>query len=614
MRIFLVLPFVFLTTFLFSQDHYEYFIDLTNVYDDQLEVELIPPGTSEDDLILKFPAIVPGTYSLYNFGRFITNVRAENEAGNLLEVEKKDKNTWVIPNAKEVKKIRYRVKDSWDEKGGKEVFQPAGTNIEDGLHFLINHHGFFGYLDGKRNLEYRLRFKKPKGFYASTSLVPSTTNDTQDEFRVANYDLLVDSPIMYCLPDTSFINLGNAEVLVSIYSEGDDVTATMVAKEIRSVLEAQKEYLGGELPIKKYAFIIYLFDGWNFFGAYGALEHNRSSVYFLPLTIPEMIGETVKDMAAHEFFHIRTPLGIHSEEIHNFDFDEPDMSKHLWLYEGVTEYSAMHVQVKSGLITLEDFLDELRVKVVQADGYNDTVPFTILSERILGPYEDQYMNVYAKGALIAMCLDIKLLSRSNGRYDLNDLLDDLWEEYGPDKPFQDDSLFAVIGRLTNKDIQDFLEVYVGGPYRIPYADILQEAGIYYNPEVQIEKFSLGGADVAFNDEGKIVVYGISDLDEFGDKIGYKRGDIIEEFNGQEITAKNGLDVFSEYFENAEEGDPFELVVSRKKKKNGKRVKVKLKTKVMKIRRTRYHVFELIDEPTADQAAILRAWLGDIPTK
>jgi predicted metalloprotease with PDZ domain len=36
-------------------------------------------------------------------------------------------------------------------------------------------------------------------------------------------------------------------------------------------------------------------------------------------------------------FHIITPLSIHSKEIQDFDYNDPKMSQHLWMYEGVTD-------------------------------------------------------------------------------------------------------------------------------------------------------------------------------------------------------------------------------------------------------------------------------------
>src|SRR6185503_15287535 len=112
----------------------------------------------------------------------------------------------------------------------------------------------------------------------------------------------------------------------------------------------------------------------------GALEHSYSSLYFMPeKTIEETRGQ-LRDFAAHEFFHIVTPLTIHSEEIHEFDFNDPKMSKHLWLYEGVTEYFAGSVQVKYGLITRDEYLSDMRQKLLIASNFLDEVPFTDISK------------------------------------------------------------------------------------------------------------------------------------------------------------------------------------------------------------------------------------------
>jgi predicted metalloprotease with PDZ domain len=70
-----------------------------------------------------------------------------------------------------------------------------------------------------------------------------------------------------------------------------------------------------------------------------ALEHSYSSVYYSPQARADKVSDEITGLSCHEFFHIVTPLNIHSEEISNFNFDTPKMSKHLWLYEGLTEYA-----------------------------------------------------------------------------------------------------------------------------------------------------------------------------------------------------------------------------------------------------------------------------------
>jgi predicted metalloprotease with PDZ domain len=51
------------------------------------------------------------------------------------------------------------------------------------------------------------------------------------------------------------------------------------------------------------------------------------------------------DVVSHEFFHIVTPLSIHSKEIHILII-MTKMSEHLWMYEGVTEYFANLFQIR----------------------------------------------------------------------------------------------------------------------------------------------------------------------------------------------------------------------------------------------------------------------------
>ncbi len=593
-----------------SQNFYQYQLDLRDVPDDRIQISLNVPEGLEDGSFFRFPAVIPGTYQVYDFGRFISEFVAEDDSGNTILSNKIDLNTWQFDSTSKVAKIRYRVDDSWEEQGENHVFEPAGTEIAKGKFFLLNNHGFFGYFDKYENLEIRLTVNKPQGFYASSSLVPFRTSDSLDEFRVPSYSRLVDSPIMYCIPDTTILHVGGAEVLVSVYGGSLEVNSHLVAREIGDILEAQRKYLGGTLPIEKYAFLIYFFEGWSYFGEYGALEHNLSSVYFLPLFLPDMIGETVRQMAAHEFFHIRTPLGIHSKEIHDFKFDSPEMSKHLWLYEGVTEYSALHVQVRYGLISLEDFLFEIMTKIDESSGYNDTVAFTEMSENILGPYQDEFMNVYAKGALLGMCLDIRLRQTTEGKYGLNDLLDDLWKKFGPDRPFHDDSLFLEIEEFSNRDIREFLESYVATGNPVPYAEFLEPAGIRYIPGFEISEFTMGNIDLRMQDDGTLVVESLADMSEFDADMGYRKGDVLVEIGGIPLQNRDAFDVIHDYFAKSEEGDLLEVVAMRKKGKGDKQKRVTLQANLVRITEYKEATMRLLEQPTVELEELLKSWLGE----
>jgi predicted metalloprotease with PDZ domain len=188
-------------------------------------------------------------------------------------------------------------------------------------------------------------------------------------------------------------------------------------------------------------------------------------MYYLIDGEDKELAATVRNVASHEFFHILTPLNIHSDEIADFNFDHPKMSEHLWLYEGSTEYHAHSVQVRYGLIDQAEYLNAIKQAMTEAMfAFNDTLSFTELSMGCLDKYKDQYNNVYAKGALISMCLDLKLLHLSHGKYHLTEfLLQDLSKSYGKDRSFHDDELFPkTVVSLTFPEIKGFFDDYVIG--------------------------------------------------------------------------------------------------------------------------------------------------------
>jgi predicted metalloprotease with PDZ domain len=604
----------------YAADNYRYFVDLTKVDNNKLKVKLIPPDVNPDEsneTDFMFPAIVPGTYAIYNFGRFVSDLKVIDKNGKEIVYTMPDKNTYHIPSAKNIDYITYTIEDTWHyqlKKGeGKDdiVFEPAGTNIESGKNFMMNTHGFFGYFKNKLDRDFTIEVTKPKGFYASSGLSSIQNGSDVDVIRVFDYHRLVDSPIMYCMPDTTFIEVGGAKVLISVFSPNKKLSSAYVARNIYEILQAQKSYLGGQLPVDKYAFIIYLNDKPTQSGSNGALEHSYSSTYVLPEIDSAFLGQTLRDVAAHEFFHIVTPLTIHSEEIGNFDFNNPKMSRHLWLYEGLTEYNAHHMQVLSGLISIDKFIEVMQGKMAEAQSqYNDTLPFTYMSAHVLEPkYRPQYNNVYAKGALINMCLDIQLRYYSNGLYGTQNLMADLAKKYGKDRSFKDDELFDEIEKLTFPEIRKFLDMYVAGNKKLPLKEVFAMVGLNYDEKLEKEEISLGGFGLGFSPQtNRAVVFDTDKMDAFGKKMGYKENDEIVLFNGRAVTLENYKDVLFGFLQNAKSGDKLVVEVARKKRNGKEKIKT-LKAKVQPVKVTLNNFVTVNKDANSRQVLARNAWLG-----
>ncbi len=628
----LIFSLAFLSVIAADDNRYVYYIDLTNVVEDKVMVSLEVPEISENEVTFYMPVIIPGTYAIADYGRFVSDFKAFDKKGRELKATKTDDNTWVISKAKKLTRITYWVDDSWDFEGeGPNIFEPAGTNIEEDKNFVINTAGFFGYFKSMKNLPVQVNIIRDKDFYGGTGLIPrpelqmaastsriamdfldTESEETVDSYVADNYDHLIDSPIMYAEADTAVLKVANTEVLVTSYSPNKVVTAKEIAATIRETLAAQTDYLGGQLPVDKYAFIFYFMDKPLF--SYGALEHSYSSFYYMPETTIGDMEQQLRDFAAHEFFHIITPLTIHSEEIHRFDFNDPRMSKHLWLYEGVTEYFAGHAQVSSGLIGVPQYINMLREKlIISTTNFNDSLAFTELSKGALDQHEDQYINVYQKGALIGMCLDIKLRSLSSGEMGLRDLVLKLSEKYGKGSFFEDDELFDVMAELSYPEIREFFTQHVENGTPIPYEEYFGLVGIQFEMEATVKNLSMGFGQNNINFDpvaGTIFITNDDQLNEFGQKLGLKNDDVILAMNDQELPplGPETQQFIVGIIQSLREGEEFSITVNRKNEA-GEMEEVRLAAENFMVDSIQMFLISPMEDATEEQLNLRQNWLN-----
>ena len=595
----------------FAQQEYQFSIDLTQTQDDKLTVNLFPPSTKEKEVMYHLPKIVPGTYSINNYGSFASNFQAFDKRGRKLPVSRIDKNSWKVQKANKLRKISYQVDDTWDTPEiVEDVFEPSGTNIEEDRIFVLNPFGFFGYFKGMEKLPYRVSITKPSGFYGSTSLVNQKTGGNEDVFVTTNYHELADAPMMYNRPDTVWLKVANADILVSVFSPNNKFSTKDLAADIKPVLEAQADYLGGTLPIDKYAFIIYMSDR-DDLTRYGALEHSLSSFYYLPETFSaEQLSSTMKDVAAHEFFHILTPLNIHSEEIGDFDYINPRMSRHLWLYEGLTEYAAHHAQLQAGIIDLTTYLNRQTEKIENArTRYTDTLSFTAMSVEVLDTYKDEYANVYEKGALIGLCLDLKLRQLSGGKYGTKDLLRDLAKTYGKDKSFKDEELFDKITELTFPEIRSFFTRYVEGGEPLPLKELFRNIGIVYEEQgnkMELEK-AFGVSFALLPGTKTIIIASTANATDLGTRLGLEPMDQIVAVNDKPFNIDTYASVLQSYDESYKVGDTVSFTVKRKMTEDVQ----KEITLTADLRETSVPFPTLIPEEsaTSNELQLRKSWMG-----
>lgn len=589
-----------------------YQVDLKNIQNDRVKVQVFLPKQSTNSIVFSFPKQVPGTYANYDFGRYIQGFKAIGKDGQTLPVKQKNINQYQIDQVNRLDRLEYEVNDTWDspEIKGEYIFEPAGTNIQADTTIAFNVHGFIGYVVGQEKNPVQLMIERPNHLFGASSLVNSGKGN-RDIFNSANYQSLVDAPILYSPADTTSMQFGETSILVSVYSPNQKLTSKQVAEKIKPLLIAQRNYLGGKFPVKRYAFLVVLSDHLRG-GSYGALEHTLSSFYYLPEGNIEDLGQTIRDVCAHEFFHIVTPLSVHSEEIGNFDFNDPQMSEHLWLYEGLTEYAAHHMQLKGKLIDDNAFFRTIQEKKENMEmQYDPNVAFTTMSKQVLGKYKEQYANVYQKGALIGFGLDITLRKLSEGKWNNQLLLQALSKEYGANKSFKDAELFDKIIQITRlPDLKDFFQAYVSGTKTLPIQSWLLEIGYTWDADQKEDAKTLGFdvQGLSINAETKrAIIQSKSAINSLGESMGMQEKDELLAINGLPADIENFANNTQKILQIIQPGDMLAWDVARKTQ-NGEYQTIHLKAPFSIIQQASRQAIRSVKNPSKAQLDLRANWM------
>ena len=586
-------------------------IDLNTVVDDKVKVEINPQKIKEATITYHIPAIVPGTYAMSNYGRFVSDFKAYDYKGAEIAVEKTDENSWQIADAKKLDKISYWIDDTFDSELKHGIYVMAGTNIEEGKNFLLNLPGFIGYFNGKKELPYEISITHPIDLYETTSLISKNTtktDNTKDLFIAPRYDEISDNPIMYAPLNNINFCVNGIDVNLAIYSPNNKHKAENLKEALLTMMTAQTNFLKGFESTNDYNVLVYLFDPEVYkFQGYGALEHRSSTTVVFPETMSkeELSNSMINQVISHEFFHIVSPLSVHSEEIHYFDFNTPRMSKHLWMYEGITEYFANLFQVNQDLITEQEFINKMKDKINASLNYEDDMSFTEMSKKSLEPkYAKNYGNVYQKGALIGMCLDIILREESKGTYGILKLMKELSEKYGSKKPFKDDDIIDEIIKMTYPAVGTFFKNHVQGNIPIDYTIFFAKVGIKNVTKTADASYFLDQTNQPFlsvNEKQELFFTKRTNSGLIA--LGVQTNDVIKTVNGKAVSLQNARDIVGKSMQ-WKVGDSLAFEIIR----NGEIIKLEGKAIAPK---TEQKSLIIEDLPANNQKVNLRkAWLKD----
>ena len=434
------------------------------------------------------PAWIPGSYLIRDFARHIVEIDAQC-GGQPLMLSKIDKHTWQAAPLETAAPITVRcVVYAWD-------LSVRGAHV-DTTHAFFNGCSVFLRVVGHEHSPCRVDIEKPVGkayrdWRVATALAPGKRTEANGfgRYHAADYDELIDHPVeLGEFTRSSFSACGVAHEVV--ITGKHDADLDRLCADLKKICEWQIRFFGEPAPMNRYVFLVTaLGDG------YGGLEHRASTALICSrddLPYAGMKGtpdgyRKFLGLASHEYFHTWNVKRIKPAAFTPYDLGRENYTTLLWVFEGFTSYYDDLALLRSGCIELKDWL-ELTAKTISAVEKGPGRWRQSLAESSFDAWSKFYrpdentpnavVSYYAKGALVALAIDLTLREKTAGRVSLDDVMAALWQRHGQTGVGVDEhSVREIAEELSGLKLNKFFASAVYGTDELPLKRLLARFGI-----------------------------------------------------------------------------------------------------------------------------------------
>ncbi len=492
------------------------------------------------------PAWIPGSYLIRDFARHIVAIRAQ-AGGKPVPLTKIDKQTWQAAPLKTNAPLSvvYEVY-AWD-------LSVRGAHLDE-THAFYNGTSVFLRVIGQEDSPCRIDIQPPPGrpcedWRLITALAPARGEKGGARrhgfglYRAADYDELIDHPV-----EMGHFTLARFEACgvpheIAITGHHDCDIARLCA-DLKRVCEWQIRFFGEPPPIKHYVFLVTAVGE-----GYGGLEHRSSTALLcsrhdLPYRGMPGMSEGYRSflgLCSHEYFHLWNVKRIKPAAFIPYDLNGENYTTLLWAFEGITSYYDDLALLRSGVITLKDWL-ELTAKAISTLRRTPGRQRQTLAESSFDAWSKFYrpdentpntvVSYYRKGALVALALDLTLRSRSRGQVSLDDLMHVLWQRYGKTgSGVGDDDIRLIAEELSGLNLQRFFAGAIHGTGELPLKQLLVPFGITL--EWEQAKLPSLGAKIA-SESKEITLATVFDASA-AQHAGLSSGDLLLAIDGLRVT-------------------------------------------------------------------------------
>ncbi len=458
--------------------HYRVAFDDRRQHLIRVSLRLASPAARQ---VLSLPVWLPGSYLLREFARHLQDLQG-TQGGRPVHIEQLDKTRWVAHcEGDAALELRWRV----------HALDPSvrGAWLDEARGFF-NGASLFLAAEGRTMQPQRLSLGRlPAGWDVATAMQRTGPRQT---YEAADYAELIDHPVelgeFWC---GAFDVAGVPhEMIVTGAWPGFD-GARLLADAARICRAQVRLWHGrGKPPFQRYVFLLRAADEGQ-----GGLEHRASAALLARRSELPRAGTAADDagylrllgLISHEYFHAWNVKRLTPVELAAPDLGQEAYTRLLWWFEGVTSYYDDLMLLRSGLITPAAWLRLLAAHLQQVAATPGR-HLQSVAQASFDAWTRYYrpdahtpngtVSYYAKGALVAACLDLSL--RLEGRGSLDGVLRRLW---ALGRPVTADDIAAALADEGGRSFQAELDDWVHGTGELPLAELLRRFGVAARADV-----------------------------------------------------------------------------------------------------------------------------------
>jgi predicted metalloprotease with PDZ domain len=323
-------------------------------------------------------------------------------------------------------------------------------------------------------------------------------------FEAQDYDDLIDHPVeMGEFACISFEACGvpHDVILTGRYQCDEE----RLKQDLIKICEHHIRFFGEPAPMDYYQFqVIVVGDG------YGGLEHRASTSLMcgrdsLPLPGQTEMSDKYRDflgLCSHEYFHTWSVKRIKPAVYQPYDLQQEVYTDLLWAFEGITSYYDDLALLRCGLIEQKAYLELLSQTITRVErglgrtrqsaaesSFNTWTKFYKQDENA----QNAIVSYYAKGCLIALCIDLQMRAKSQSTVSLDNVMSQLWQTTrDTGKGVEVDTIQKIICSLVGSEMQQDLENMIYGRTDLPLTQLLSSFGVSFHRQRASGQADKGG--------------------------------------------------------------------------------------------------------------------------